>query len=145
MKLYITTEFDITKLSFRIYPVQWNVSLLGETDPGLSKRLPGYELIDGKDTWTVELSIDNGRIHDWPHGLDAEVSLFDPEGVYLLEDDSGNSITYVGAPPECLRIIDDKDLSFRINSDGYIEDWRISIDLIKEWGTKAEFKEIRNG
>ena len=143
MRIYITTEFNISKISFRIYPVQWNVCFLGENDPKISKKIPGYELINGRDTWTVELSIDNGRIHDWPHGLDAEVSLFDPEGVYLLEDESGNSITYSGPPPKCFKILDEKDLSFKINEDGFIEDWRINLDLLKEWGSKAEFKEIK--
>ena len=141
MKLYITTEFDIRTLSFRVYPVDWNVSLVGENDPKLSKKIPGYELIDGKDTWTVDISIDNGRIRNWPHGLDAEVSLYDPEGVYLLEDADNNTITYVGPPPECLRILDNRDLSFRISEDGYIENWKISIDLLKEWGSKAQLKE----
>lgn len=135
MKTYITTEFDISKISFRVCPEQWNVSLFGENDPSVSKNIPGYELIDGRDTWTVELSIDNGRIHNWPHGIEAEVSLYDPEGVYILEDDSGNSITYIGPPPKCFRIIDSKDLSFRVGEHGFIEDWKMSIDLLGEWGT----------
>jgi hypothetical protein len=143
MKIYITTEFDISKISFRVCPEQWNVSLLGENDPKISKNIPGYELIDGRDTWTVELSIDNGRIHNWPHGIDAELSLYDPEGVYLLEDSSGNSITYIGPPPRCLKILDDRDLSFNVNQDGYIGDWNINIDLLGEWGTRAEFREIK--
>lgn len=143
MLIYITTKFDIKTLSFKIHPVKWNVSLMGETDKGYTKNLPGYSVEDGKDTWTVELSIDNGRIHNWPHGMDAEVSLYDPEGVYLLEDEDGNSITYVGEPPECLRITDDKDLSLRISENGYIEDWKISIDLLEEWGSRATLKEYK--
>lgn len=137
MRIYLTTEFDISTLSFRITPVHWNVCFVGENDPKYSKKIPGYELIDGKDTWTVEISIDNGRIRNWPHGLDAEVSLYSADGVYVLEDADGNSITYVGVPPECLRLLDDKDLSFRINEDGYIEDWKISLELLSEWGNRA--------
>lgn len=142
MKIYLTTEFNISTLSFQIHPVQWNICLVGETDPKLSKKIPGYSLDEqSHDTWTVEISIDNGRIRNWPHGLDAEVSLYDPEGVYLLEDADGNSITYCGTPPKCLRLLDEKDLSFRINEDGYIEGWKINLDLLSEWGSRAMFKE----
>ena len=140
MLIYLTTKFDISTLSFRIHPIEWNVSMLGETDRELTMRLPGYSKENGKDTWTVEISIDNGRIRNWPHGIDAEVSLYDPEGVYLLEDEDGNSITYVGEPPECLRLIDKIDLSFRISENGYIEGWKMSVDLLKEWGSKATLK-----
>lgn len=138
MLIYLTTKFDISTLSFRVHPQQWNACLLGERDPEYSKKIPGYSQDEEcRDTWTVEISIDNGRIRNWPHGLDAEVSFFDKDGVYLLEDADGNSITYIGEPPECLRILDDKDLAFRISEDGYIEDWKISLDLLKEWGGKA--------
>jgi hypothetical protein len=139
MKIYLTTEFNISTLSFQIHPVKWDVKLLGESDPSVSKNIPGHSVDEeGRDTWTVEICIDNGRIKNWPHGVDAEVSLFDPEGVYLIEDEDGNSITYIGVPPECLRILDDRDLSFSISENGYIEDWKISIDLLKEWGTSAK-------
>lgn len=140
MLIYITTKFDIKQISFRIHPIEWNVSLAGENDPEFSKNIPGYSVEDGKDTWTVELSIENGRIHNWPHGVDAEVSLYDPEGIYLLEDNEGNSIGYVGAPPKCFKLIDKRDLSFRISENGYIEDWKMSIDLLEEWGNKATLK-----
>lgn len=138
MLIYLTTKFDITQMSFQVHPVNWNVSMLGETDRECTERLPGYSKDNqGRDTWTVELSIDNGRIHNWPHGITAEVSLYDEEGVYLLEDKEGNSITYRGTPPECLKILDDTDLSFSISENGYIEGWKMSIDLLKEWGTIA--------
>ena len=144
MLIYLTTKFDISQISFQIHPVKWNVSLMGETDREYTKQIPGFSVDEqGRDTWTVELSIDNGRIHDWPHGMDAEVSLYDPEGIYLLEDKDGNSIVYVGEPPECFRLIDRKDLSFRVSENGYIEDWKISIDLLKEWGSKATLKECK--
>ena len=140
MKIYLTTEFNITTLSFQVHPVKWNATLLGETDPKVSKNIPGYSVDDeGRDTWTVEICIDNGRIRNWPHGVDAEVDMFDREGVYLLEDDDGNSITYIGAPPRCLRILDDRNISFKISENGYIEDWDIGLELISEWGTAAKF------
>jgi hypothetical protein len=75
--------------------------------------------------------------------MDAEVSLYDSDGIYLLEDKDGNSITYTGEPPECLRLIDNKDLSFRVSENGYIENWKISLDLLKEWGSKAILKEYK--
>lgn len=143
MLIYITTKFDIKQISFKIHPVKWNVSLMGETDKEYTKNLPGYSVEDGKDTWTVELSIDNGRIHNWPHGMDAEVSLYDPEGVYLLEDTEKNSIGYVGEPPRCFKLIDDKDMSFRVSENGYIENWKMSIDLLEEWGSRATLKEYK--
>ena len=35
MLIYLTTKFDISTLSFRIHPIEWNVSMLGETDSSL--------------------------------------------------------------------------------------------------------------
>jgi hypothetical protein len=138
MLIYLTTKFDIQTISFQIKPEQWNVCLVGETDKDMTKHLPGYSVDEkGRDTWTVEVCIDNGRIRNWPHGLDAEVSFYDKEGVYLLEDIDGNTITYIGEPPKCFRIIDNKEMSFKISENGYIEDWEMSIDLLKEWGSRA--------
>lgn len=141
MKIIITTEFDIVTLSFKIHPVEWNVWLSGESDNSMKQMMPGYtfekeyrEDICPKDTLSLEIDVDSGTVLGWPKGLDAEVSLYDPEGVYCLEDRDGNAITYVGPPPKCLRLLDDSDMSFSIDNTGRIYGFNMDISLLQEWG-----------
>lgn len=81
--------------------------------------------------WMPIIDIDNGKISNWPLGVEAKLyyKVVDEFSCKLLDDNSDIIISYNGYVPPCMAIDDEgygDYIYITIDNNGYIKDWNFS-------------------